>query len=356
MSQEKLDFWRRHLRKAAGTVVTSLIAGTAPLIAASDPPLSGGAFTHSHFGPEAFLQPGPLADDRQRKTFADGIDALKQRWVPPFLSGGPWGRGPLSNAEACTDCHANNGRGRAPEGAGGPLRSMLVRLSVPGDDGHGGPKAHPAYGSQFNHVGVDDQVAPEGEIRVTWQDKTVQFADGESLTLRTPKIQFEQLSHGPLGPDTMVSVRIAPQLVGLGLLDAIPEATIVALAQREKPHGIGGKPNRVWDLMGKRMVVGRLGLKANQPSIAQQVMAAFHGDLGVTSELFPEESCTPVQRACAAMMPGGRPELLSNQFNPLVFFLRANAVPGAGTPTTPRLVAARKFLLPPRAAFAMCRN
>jgi CxxC motif-containing protein (DUF1111 family) len=289
---------------------------------------TGGAFTHTEYSADAFLQPGPLADEKQRKTYRDGLEALEQRWVPPFLSGGPWGRGPLSNAETCADCHAHNGRGRAPNTADEPLRSVLVRLSVPGNDARGGPKPHPAYGDQFNHLGVDTRVAGEGEVYVTWQAKEAKFADAEIIALRAPKLEFKQLRYGPLGAETLLSVRIAPQLVGLGLLEAIPEGTILALAQQQdKPHGVKGKPNMVWDFAAKRIVLGRFGLKANQPSLSQQIMAAFHADIGITSELFPEETCSPTQRDCAAMIPAGRPELLSNQFTPLLFFLRANAVP-----------------------------
>jgi CxxC motif-containing protein (DUF1111 family) len=62
----------------------------------------------------------PLADldAAEVRSFAAGKEEFAARWVPPFLSGGHWGRGPQSNAESCLACHPGNGRGRAPDGPG----------------------------------------------------------------------------------------------------------------------------------------------------------------------------------------------------------------------------------------------
>lgn len=288
---------------------------------------AGGGFTTTDASEKAFIQPGPLANDKQRKSFQDGFEALAQKWVLPFLNGGPWGRGPLSNGDACVSCHVGSGRGRVPAAVNDPVRSMVVRMSVPGKTAQSAPLPHPIYGEQLNFMGVEGQVYGEGETFIRWTDKSVTFADGETTQLRAPVFEFKELAHGPLEKEVMTSVRIAPQLVGLGLLEAVADETLVALAAKPKPHGIAGKPNRVWDMGQKKMMLGRFGLKANQPSLPQQIMAAFHQDLGVTSELFPEENCTERQHSCKGMMPGGRPELFTNQFSPLLFFLRTSAVP-----------------------------
>ena len=50
----------------------------------------------------------------------------------------------------------------------------------------------------------------------------------------------------------------------------------------------------------QRTVIGRFGWKANQPNLAQQTFGAFHGDIGITSELYPTNNCPPVQTECAA--------------------------------------------------------
>jgi CxxC motif-containing protein (DUF1111 family) len=339
--------------------LSGLVAASAVLLATAadlDPrALSAGVFTTSAMDAAAYSQSGPLlAGEKAAKRFSDGHDALNQRWVLPFLAGGPWGRGPVSNGEACADCHLNNGRGRAPTTAEEPMRSMLVRLSVAGDDGHGGPAPHPQYGGQLNYQGVPERVPGEGEAHVIWQERTVAFADGEETSLRMPKIELRSLSFGPLGESVMISPRVAPPLIGLGLLEAVPDAAILALAKQDKPHGIKGKANLVWDVAGKRTTLGRFGLKANQPNLAQQIMAAFHEDLGITSDLFPEENCRPAQKACQELIPGGRPELLANQFNPLLFYLRANAVPARRSVDDPEVQRGEQLFK--EAACAVCHQ
>jgi CxxC motif-containing protein (DUF1111 family) len=293
---------------------------------------SRGSFTTTVFSAQAYRQMLPSEDRKLIKQFADGRDAFDRRWIVPFLPGGPWGRGPVSNGEACADCHADNGRGRPPARADEPMRSMLVRLSIPGDDGHGGPKPHPDYGGQLNFQGVEGRVPGEGDAYVTWEEKRVSFVDGESMVLRAPTIEFKQLGFGPIGAEVMTSARVAPALIGLGLLEAVPEEAILTLAKQDKPHGIKGKPNYVWDIAAQRVVLGRFGLKANQPSLAQQTLTAFHQDLGVTSNMYPAENCTPVQTACSKLPSGGRPELSDSLLDPLLFYIRAGAVPARRDP------------------------
>jgi CxxC motif-containing protein (DUF1111 family) len=276
---------------------------------------------------EAYRQILPAADRKLVKQFEEGRIASERRWSVPFEPGLLWGRGPVSNGEGCSDCHPKNGRGRPPGNPDEPMRSMLVRLSIPGDDGHGGPKPHPDYGGQLNYQGVERRVPGEGEAHVIWTERRIVFADGESVVLRAPRVEFRRLAFGPLGGEVMTSTRIAPALIGLGLLEAVPEELILSLAQRERPHGIGGKPNYVWDNAAQRTVLGRFGLKANQPNLTQQTLTAFHQDLGVTSAMYPDENCMPVQTACREQPSGGRPELNPDHLNALVFYLRAAAAP-----------------------------
>ena len=120
---------------------------------------------------------------------------------------------------------------------------------------------------------------------------------------------------------------MAPALIGPGLLEAVPEQTLAALARRDPGDGIRGRMNLVWDIEGQRLAPGRFGLKANQPSLRQQVATAFHEDLGVNSTLFLDENCPPAQEACRHFPPGGRPELTPDRLEALVFYLRALAAP-----------------------------
>jgi CxxC motif-containing protein (DUF1111 family) len=170
-------------------------------------------------------------------------------------------------------------------------------------------------------------VRPEASIYLDWQEVPATFADGEKVTLRKPRLRVEKLTFGPLGPEVMYSLRIALPTFGLGLLEAVGEADILAIAERQKSQGVNGRPNYVWDAIGKRTAVGRFGWKSNQPSIKQQIAAAALGDLGVTSPLYDKENCPPVQVDCAYQPPGNQPELVELNWDELEFWTQTLAVP-----------------------------
>lgn len=104
---------------------------------------------------EAFAQPLPGLDDpQQRERFFHGRSLFRQAWViTPSRDEAVDGLGPLYNRISCIACHPKNGRGQAPASEHEPLRTLLVRLSLPGRDVHGGPLPHPAYGDQLNESG-----------------------------------------------------------------------------------------------------------------------------------------------------------------------------------------------------------
>jgi CxxC motif-containing protein (DUF1111 family) len=164
----------------------------------------------------------------------------------------------------------------------------------------------------------------------------VQLADGETVELRKPKLRWAKLWFGPLGEDTMISLRLAQPVFGLGLLEAVPEQTILDLAQRQNAQGLNGRPNYVRDDIHDRTALGRFGWKANQPSIKQQIAAAFAGDLGVTSSLYLAMNCPGPQVDCAAQPPGNQPELIDNDWEELEFWTQALAVPARRNVTDPQ--------------------
>src|SRR5690606_27135970 len=106
----------------------------------------------------------------------------------------------------------------------------------------------------------------------------------------------------PLHPDTLFSPRVAPPMIGLGLLEAIPESAILALADPDDRNGdgISGRPNIVRDQATGQDVLGRFGWKAGQPSLAQQNAAAFLNAMGLTPPLLRVAACPEPQTACRA--------------------------------------------------------
>ena len=88
-----------------------------------------------------------------------------------------------------------------------------------------------------------------------------------------------------------------------------------------------GHANRAWDYARKQEAVGRFGHKASQPTLRQQIAAAFSGDIGVSSDYFPEQNCPGPQQACRELMAAGKPELGHVRWDAVEFHLRTAAVP-----------------------------
>ena len=275
----------------------------------------------------AYTQPVSVLSGAERLKFFKGRNLVRQSWViPPSENREIAGLGPLYNRISCIACHAGNGRGFSPATPQEPMRSMLVRLSVPGTDPHGGPKPHPVYGGQLNENGIPG-VPGEGRAEIRYTEQVVKLNGGEQVMLRKPSLKFVDLAYGKFPPGMLTSPRIAPPIFGLGLLQAVPESVIVALANASKPRGIKGRINRVWDEAQQKNVLGRFGWKANMPDLRQQIAGAFVGDMGITSTLFPNENCTAAQPACQLSPSAGKPELSAEQLNAVEFYHFALAAP-----------------------------
>ncbi len=289
----------------------------------AEPPLQTGV---EEAGRQAFATPMAGLDAERSAAFLRGRSLFRQVWViAPSRDEAVDGLGPLYNRPACTSCHPANGRGQAPEQPGQRMASMLVRLSLPGRGAHGGPLPHPVYGDQLNETGVPG-VPGEGRARLVWTQTAFRFADGETASLRQPRIEFDELAYGSLD-GVLTSARVGPPVFGLGLLDAVDDATLEALAAEPQADGVQGRVNRVWSPQANTPQVGRFGLKANVARLREQIAGALHGDMGITSTLHPRENCSAAQTACASTPNGGQPELSDAQLDDMETYLAYLAVP-----------------------------
>lgn len=280
-------------------------------VPAQDKP--GGETTVFATGKNAFSFPAANLSDAERTRFVIGNSFFKRNWVEaPASTTARDGLGPHFIARSCAGCHTLDGRGEPPQirnrlNSAQPVH-LLMRLSIPGTpDPRAGVVPEPVYGDQFNNAAVQG-VKPEGEVLIRETPVHGRFADGTRYTLRKPSYSFRKLGYGPMHPQVMVSPRIAPQMIGMGLLEAIPEAGILAnaTAQAALPGAIKGMPNQVWDGVAGRTMVGRFGWKANVATVAHQTAGAFLGDIGITSPVFSHEMCTPAQKDCLAAPSGGK--------------------------------------------------
>lgn len=310
-------------------VVALLAFGLAMAGRAADP--SPADWQVADAGRDAFLRPMAGLDEAERERFFHGRSLFNQSWVvAPARDAQADGLGPLYNRLACVSCHGRNGRGVAPEAPSERMQSMLLRLSVPGRTGGGGPRPHPAYGDQFNEEAIPG-VRPEGRAVLRWVESRRRLPDGTVVALRRPVVSFRELGYGPLGA-LRVSPRVGQQVVGMGLLDAVPESTLRAMEAQAQPDGVRGRINH---LAGN--AAGRFGHKANMPDLRAQIAGAFLGDLGITSPLHPEENCTAAQTACRRVPNGGRPELDAAGLEDVTFYLAHLAVPARRDEDDPRV-------------------
>lgn len=276
----------------------------------------------------SFSSPGLSGDDGL--LFFVGNSFFKQNWVAaPSSTTARDGLGPTFNARSCASCHFKDGRGTPPSVPGEQATGLLVRLSVPGMDAHGGPLPDPNYGDQLNDLGVPT-VSQEGLIQINYTEVTGSFADGEQYTLQKPNYTITNLNYGPLSAGIMMSPRVGQQIVGLGLLEAIDESRLLELADEydSDGDGISGKPNYVWDKTKQKTVIGRFGWKANQPTVLQQTAGALIGDMGITSYLFPNQNCPGTQTGCQTAANGGQPEISNDDLDKMVMYSSNLAVPG----------------------------
>jgi CxxC motif-containing protein (DUF1111 family) len=301
--------------------------------------LSGGDGTTFTVGKNAFAQAAENLVGERRDPFFNGNSLFNRNWTTaPASTSATDGLGPTFNARSCSGCHFKDGRGRPPLSEDEPMTSMLLRLSVPGADEHGGPMPEPTYGGQLNPLGILG-VPGEGDARVVTQLNDGRYDDGVEYQLSTPSYELRDLAFGEMAEGTMVSPRTAPQMIGLGLLQAIDEADLLARADPDDTdeNGISGRPNRVWDVASGSVMLGRFGWKANQPRLEQQNSGAFLGDIGITSPLFPRENCTSAQPDCSDAPSGGAPELDADHVTQVDYYSKYLAVPARRDYTDPEV-------------------
>lgn len=324
--------------------LSSAYAGTAEK--APDLRKSGGATTTFDKSVNAFSLPATNMSILRRDQFFIGNAFFTQPWVSaPSSTSARDGLGPLFNSNSCQGCHTKDGRGQPPQSIADTHFTSLVRLSIPPTTADHelvaklvGVVPEPTYGDQLQPLAIQGLPA-EGKPVVKYDTINGQFKDGTPYELLKPKLSITELNYGALHPSTLLSMRVAPVMVGMGLLEAIPETAILAFADPDDRNGdgISGRPNRVWDIKTQQTQLGRFGWKANQPTVEQQTAGAFHGDIGITSSLFPEQSCSPTQKDCLAAPDGGKPEVSDEILSQVTFYASTLAVPARRQVTAPQV-------------------
>jgi CxxC motif-containing protein (DUF1111 family) len=298
-----------------------------------DPALAGGAMTVFDATSSAFSTPAPNLTAPRLDEHRAGDAQFEAVFVtaPAPVNGG---LGPVFNNVSCRACHVRDGRGRPPEGAE-PFASMLIRLSVPGTDAHGGPVAAPGFGRQLQARAVVGATA-EADPHVIYDEIPGTYGDGQPFSLRRPHYDLGA-PYTTLPAGLLVSPRVAPAVFGLGLLEAVDETEILSRAdpQDVDQDGISGRVNRTYDPTTGTTVLGRFGWKAATGSLLAQTVGAYNEDMGVTSSVLSDESCYGQWPGCDP-----HPLEITDEVTALVaFYVRTLAVPARrriGDPQTSR--------------------
>jgi CxxC motif-containing protein (DUF1111 family) len=304
--------------------------------------LSAGDLTHFHSGPKAFEQEAPNLSWGLSAAFDRGDGIFERPFSPaeaPGFSYNADGLGPIFNHDGCESCHAGDGRAKPPSGPNERIEGGFVRISIPGMGPYGEPLSPPGYGHQIGDRAIDG-VKPEAKVRINWLETLHTFPDGEVYSLRKPEILLTELAYGPIPEDATMELRMAPPVHGLGLLEAIPEETMLAWADPEDSDGdgISGRPNYVWDLERGGKIMGRFSWKANAFDVRQQSAIAAFNDVGVNSPLFlyryddqitnhkSRQNCEPEQTACLNSVDSLDFELSPGQLTDVTTYLQLLAV------------------------------
>ena len=325
---------------------------------------------------DAFSLPSGNISFKGELDFKVGNGLFRKLWVSsPSSTLASDGLGPLYNSRGCQNCHLKDGRGHPPEPEerGG---SMFLRLSIPaGDDAKNRIEEYladigvdidrtrpdPIYGNQLQELSVQG-VPAEGRMRIEYTESTVELSGGETAKLRKPVYAIDDAAYGPLRGDLMISPRVAPQMIGLGLLEAVPASDILALADPEDSDGdgISGRAQIAWSARFDAPMLGRFGWKAGMPTIEEQSASAFSGDLGISNPLHPAPwgDCSGSQIACRKALHGDGDargtEIDAEGLDLVTFYSRNLGVPPRRDPGDPQVLRGKRLFY--EIGCASCHN
>ncbi|WP_417453860.1 di-heme oxidoredictase family protein [Kiloniella sp.] len=295
------------------------------------------------------------------RDFKLGNSLFKKIWVSsPSSTKASDGLGPLFNARSCQRCHLQDGRGHPPESNDDLATSMFLRLSVPPrtdvekqaiNTGTQLRIPEPTYGGQLQDQAVTGLLA-EGKMHISYEEEVIALNGGESVSLRKPSYSVTQLAYGDMDPDVMLSPRVAPPMIGLGLLEEIHEQDLLDLADPEDSDGdgISGKASMVLNPETGQKEIGRFGWKASNRTVHTQSVNAFAGDIGLSTPDIAAHwgDCTSNQPKCLSQPHGsqnnlGEGEAPKKVLDLVVFYSKNLAVPARRNVNDPKVLKGKEL-------------
>ena len=291
-------------------------------------------------------QIGELNDEEQDK-FILGKSFFTIPWVEaPSATTARDGLGPLFNSNTCVNCHPKNAIGSIYNKNNSISRNYVTRLSIPSNGSfkhekmlkYSGFIEEPIYGEQISINGVPG-VTYEAKPVITYKNITVTYPDGVSVILKKPlqgvEHQLKDLQYGKTHPHLSITNRLAPALVGLGLLEQLTDKQILENEDIDDTNndGISGKANIVFSAKHKDFRVGKYTKKASAPSVIHQSAAAAFNDMSLTNPFFHNENCTDSQAECLKAPKGDEVggkkvfDLPMQRLDAIAFYLKNLKIP-----------------------------
>ena len=295
--------------------------------------------------------------------FKIGNGFFRRVWISsPASTKSADGLGPIFNARSCQGCHLKDGRGHTPSGnwPEDNAVSMFLRLSIPpqNEEQRSLIANHivkvipsPKYGIQLQDLAIQGH-NEEGKMHIEYEEIPMYFTDGKVVYLRKPTYTIIDWKYGAPKTELLTSPRVAPPMIGLGLLEAISDEDILANSDPndDDKDGISGKPNLVWDIQKQDVSIGRFGWKAGEPNLRQQASVAFNIDLGISGPLAKSHwgDCTTFQQKCRNAPNGNTPEqnnleISLKSMDKLVFYSQNLAVPARRNLGNKQVLAGKKL-------------
>ena len=277
-------------------------------------------YTTNKISKKLFMKQISGLNNEEQDMFLLGRSFFTVPWVEaPSATTARDGLGPLFNSNTCVNCHPNNGIGSIYNKNGNISRDYVTRLSIPsnGSDKHNemlkysGFIQEPTYGGQISINGVYG-VKYEAKPLIKYEDILFTYPDGHKVVLKKPlqgvDNQLKDLQYGKMHKNVILTNRLAPALVGLGLLEQLSDAQILSNEDINDcdNDGISGKANIVYSALHKDYRVGRYTYKASSPSVIHQSGAAANNDMSLTNPIFQNENCTEAQTDCLAAPRGDK--------------------------------------------------
>ena len=263
----------------------------------------------------AFEDPAPNLSEENLDKHLDGDVEFGNIFVTAPAPVNP-GLGPLFNNVSCDSCHIKNGRGHPVFNDLNLRSNALVMVSDPEGEPvvpEGNPPVEGIGGQIQDHAIFG--VKPEGTIYLEWEEIPGEYPDGTSYSLRKPVLDIVLSDGSSLGEDIQTSMRLPLPVIGLGLLEAILDETLLELSDPDDSDGdgISGRPNMVWNQITASTEIGRFGRKANNPNLRIQTARAYAEDMGVSN---PELT-----------LGDAVPDITEEQLHLATFYVQTLAVP-----------------------------